>query len=357
MKNWNFPNIEDEKPRIKFVPYTVNFVTPFKSSEGVIYQRKGALVRVALGSLVGYGEASPLPGYSRDTLEKVLEELDFFAKSRLSAQELLTYSALPSVRFAFSTALADLHGKLECKPLREILSSEPSSSVRISQLGDSSIEIPLTKLKISPDNRLEVVEKMTKFPASRFRLDANRTFSFEESVSFFKKVSKFRIEFVEEPFRNPSKDQLGKFSENTGLRVALDESLYLRDCNLEFLLSSDAVAALVIKPCFLGSIQQTIEASSLAKKYARKVIFSSGFDFYFGMACNIQLAAALSGDEDAGLDTFKYFSLPKELPSVGWSKPSIECNDLSGLGLGRKAEEIFKFFEKRAFAEKHLGYA
>jgi len=347
MNNLNFSSISNEEIEIKFVPYSVDFLSPFKSSEGEISRRTGALVRVSLGSLVGYGEASPLPGYSRDSLEQVLVELQLLSQRRPSVEEFLYSSVLPSLQFALSTALGDLLGKIENKPLRQLLSPESLSSVKINQLGESPSSRPLTKLKVSPGNCLEVTEKMDSVSETRFRLDANRTFGFEESINFFKDLSKFNIEYVEEPFKSPTLAQLEEFQSSTGLCVALDESLYLGDCHLESFLSSGAVAALVIKPGFLGSIQKTVEASSLARKLAKKVIFSSGFDFYFGMACNIELAAALSRGEEAGLDTFRYLDLPEELPKMGWDPPSIDCSSLPGLGLGEKAEEIFQFFKNR----------
>jgi len=201
-------------------------------------------------------------------------------------------------------------------------------------------------LKVSPKNGPEIRETISSLSSSRWRLDANRSFELKGSLAFFSKLPEETIEYVEEPLSQANYSDIEEFYQKTGLHVALDESIYRKDSDIEALASLEAVSTFVIKPGFIGSLKRISEVVKLAKENSKKIVFSSGFDFYFGMACNFQLAAAVAEPEPAGFDTFRYFKIPDRMPKLDWEQSTVQCSSLPGLGLGEKAEEIFSFYTR-----------
>src|SRR5262249_16911009 len=107
--------------------------------------REGALLRLSTpDGRVGQGEASPLPGYSSDTLETGvigLGRIDWervpepdvaeTARSFLSRARAAAGTLTPSAAFAFETALLDVLGQRQNAPIWALL-------------GDARGEVPLS---------------------------------------------------------------------------------------------------------------------------------------------------------------------------------------------------------------------
>ena len=107
--------------------YRLPLAAPLRLAGQVIHERAGILVRIDSDSGVsGWGDAAPLPGFSRETVEKTEAELTAWAarlrgtafdprgddlESRLGVGPADAVS--PSVRFALETALASLSRRLE----------------------------------------------------------------------------------------------------------------------------------------------------------------------------------------------------------------------------------------------------
>ena len=107
-------------------------VTGARSATSEWSARSGMILRVRTpDGLVGQGEASPLPGYSRDAhapAREVLENIDWASlpepDSTLQVEELFdrldrvgSSAAVPSARFAVETAYLDLAGQRGSRPL------------------------------------------------------------------------------------------------------------------------------------------------------------------------------------------------------------------------------------------------
>ncbi len=347
----NYSSLKGKEVSINFVPYSVELKTPFKSSEGLIDKREGFLIRLSGQGFTGYGEASPLPGYSIESLAQVSQSLSGLQNKSFFIEELFDlFQELPSLEFGISSAVGDLLGKLENTPLRFLISEKPSGSVQINRLGkQSASHKQVVKLKVSPSSGEEIRKIIAENQGENtFRIDANRSFELVSSLSFFSKISPSNIEYVEEPFLKPCLESIEEFFQKTEISVALDESIYQKDCDIEKFAKSEAVSAFVIKPCFIGSLTKIARLSKLAKDNGKKVIFSSPFDYFFGMASNLQIAAALSNDEPAGFDTFRYFRAPGELPNMKWEGETIRCSANPGLGIEEQAEVIYQYYKNLA---------
>src|SRR5687767_10261844 len=83
------------------------------NARGEIASRTTLVLAIAHGAHVGVGEAAPLPGFSRESLEDARAALETFpwpARSPRTLEEIaaLTQSIEPSARFAIECALLDL---------------------------------------------------------------------------------------------------------------------------------------------------------------------------------------------------------------------------------------------------------
>ncbi|MFN9960929.1 MAG: enolase C-terminal domain-like protein, partial [bacterium] len=61
-------------------------------------------------------------------------------------------------------------------------------------------------------------------PSVRLRLDGNRRLTLTSAVRLMKRLDAERIEYMEEPLRNPL--ELPELSRRTGITMAIDESLH-----------------------------------------------------------------------------------------------------------------------------------
>ena len=173
------------------------YALPFK--KGI---REGFLLRLKEEKTEGWGEISPLPGFSQESLEEALEDLA--SKKRV----------LPSVQFGFHTALLDLQTPLNI----------PSIPIK-------------TKIKVgdlSPEEALKTVQ-----PIPHMRIDMNRKWSLEAALFFARHFP--GVEYYEEPLLE------GEDTSAFPYPVALDESL--REDKLPFY---PHIVAHVIKPTMHG---------------------------------------------------------------------------------------------------------
>lgn len=181
-----------------FLRQTVyHYLLPFK--KGV---REGFLLCLKEEEREAWGEISPLPGFSQESLEEALEDLA--SKKR----------SLPSVQFGFHTALLNLKTPLN------ITSIPVKKKIKVGDL--------------SPEEALKTVE-----PIPQMRIDMNRKWSLEEALFFAKHFPE--VEYYEEPLRK------GEDVSAFPYPVALDESL--REKNLPLY---PHVVAHVIKPTMHG---------------------------------------------------------------------------------------------------------
>lgn len=147
----------------------------------------------------------------------------------------------------------------------------------------------------------------------RIRCDANRGWSFDEAVAFATEVKDANIEYVEEPLKDYN--DIPKYSEDTGMMCALDETLeeiQLGSGDLHPVLSLSGVTSWVVKPSLLGSLDSVADLARLAKNSGHQVVLSSAFESYVGLALLCLLANTsdcLSGRKVAhGLGTACWFA-------------------------------------------------
>ena len=117
--------------------YELPLSEPVRLKETALRHREGLLIELASDEgAVGWGEAAPLPGFSRESLDEVTGQLRHLAGSTVDfegafAREL---DLAPSARFGFELALWDLYAASSGKALPELVTSRPRTTVTINAL-------------------------------------------------------------------------------------------------------------------------------------------------------------------------------------------------------------------------------
>ncbi len=319
--------------------------------------RSGLLVELRAGSSRGLGEASPLPGYSSDTLaeaETALGSLDMYALERAvdvedigealkSVADLLPRGQ-PASRMALETAALDLRGQQRGVSAPALLGADPGEARALAWLVDAPGTLMLEavrsaqragyghfKIKMGGAGHLEA--ELTRVrelrhalgAGPRLRLDANQGWSEALATEACNRLEALDIEFIEEPCSRLARRLA------TRIAVALDESL--RDVapgDLEALASMSGAGVVVLKPMVLGGLSHCLELGRLALALDLGVVVSHSFDGPVALAAAAALALALPDSLAHGLAPHPGLAAwpAVPLPIVGaklrvWSAPGV----------------------------------
>ncbi|MDL5166803.1 o-succinylbenzoate synthase [Proteus faecis] len=285
-----------------------SFSLPVDAGVVLRYQRlktrDGLLVCLEQNGKQGWGEISPLPEFSRETLEQAQEA----AQSWLTAWcagENPVHSELPSVAFGISCALAELDETLpqdanyRAAPL---CNGDPDDLIL--SLNDMEGE-KVAKIKVglyeAVRDGIVVNLLLEAIPDLKLRLDANRSWTPAKAEGFAKYVNpawRDRIAFLEEPCKTPEESLA--FSQATGINIAWDETV--RDDGFEVKPQS-GVTTIVIKPTLVGSLERCQMLVEQAHALGLDAIISSSIESSFGLTQLARIAQWLTPNSIPGLDT------------------------------------------------------
>lgn len=285
--------------------------------------------------LVVRGEAAPLPGWSRESLETARRDLERCAAelsegatprarrvldAREPAELLRSSSPLAqeccnSARFALESVLFERLSHRLGLPTWQLLRSldpllaatpearllDPARPVATAGAFDlrhpSAISSSTLKVKIGRDTaeeqRLLRVLRQAH-PELRLRLDANQSLRPERLLGECLGFAACQPEWIEEPCSLPA---LGR-PRALPVGLAFDESLALAEAQPETVnairawVSTGAVTALVLKPAFLGGLEAVLRWCELARGADVAIVVSHLFDGAIAAASYRQLALA-----------------------------------------------------------------
>ncbi len=304
--------------------------------------RRGLLLRLhGEDGVAGHGEASPLPGYSLESIEDCLALLQEGAGA--SARELPA-----SLRFALESALLDLLGQRAGLPLSALLSDgPPRRAVTRSALvagphdlegaraalarGISTIKV---KLGVRPfDEELAALEQLRVALGDdlAIRLDAGGQWTIPEAREKLGRLADaIEPELCEEPVSGAALLELGE----TAVPWAADESLALPHL-AERILDAKGLHALVLKPALLGGLHRAMALAGAAARRGVRLIVTHLFDGPVALAACCELALALPSEPlPCGLDPHPALAAWPPIEISQLSTPSmVRASGRAGLGL------------------------
>jgi len=238
----------------KVYRYRLPLRAPLRLRDQTIVEREGLLLRLESDTgHVGWGDAAPLPAFSRETCDDAEQVLLRCARrlagfdtpddyAYFEGAEIAKTDDMASVGFAVESAYFGLHADRGHTPLYKHLRSSASTRVRLNALLSGDEEFVLAeadrlkdttfsaaKLKVGRNSIEEdaaIVMKVRELlpPPFRLRLDANRAWDFDTARAFASRIHAAEIDYLEEPLRDPF--QLPEWLEATQIPFALDETLH-----------------------------------------------------------------------------------------------------------------------------------
>jgi o-succinylbenzoate synthase len=321
-------------------------------------ERQSLLVRFTdAQGITGTGEASPLPGYSRDSLSDVEPALAGISaaafaeassapsvRDALGAVAALLPASLPSARMALETSALDFLSRKSGVPAPRLLGASSDAARPLAELVGLAASPTLVtdceralgagfrhlKLKLGAPGKLaEEVRAVVALRERcgsdiRLRLDANGALSASELEIAWPKLEPARIEFFEEPCQ--LSDVLP-----SALPLALDESLQgLDESAVTSLLERARASVIVLKPMALGGLAHCLELVTRARAVGKSAVISHCFDGPFAWRAAAALALALPNDlahglaPHAGLSAWPLGALPVTAGSLYcWQEPGL----------------------------------
>ncbi|KAK4430131.1 protein PHYLLO, chloroplastic [Sesamum alatum] len=233
-----------------------------RSSNNTTSYREGFVIRLSLedGS-TGFGEVAPLEIHEENLVD-VEEQLRFL-----------------------------IH-VIEGNTINNIL---PLLKCSVSSWIWNSLGIPVAR-RADPTEDIAVIQEVRKKvgPHIVLRADANRKWTYDDAIRFASGVKDCSLQYIEEPVNN--EEDIVKFCEETGLAVALDETINsIRENHLQVLqkYNHSGIAAVVIKPGVIGGFENAALVARWAQQHQKITVVSAAFESSLGLSTYIQFARYL----------------------------------------------------------------
>lgn len=346
---------------INFYKYHLPFKKPFKTGSDEFNSRSGILIHYSNQQNESLVEASPLPGFSEETIAQVKQVLiaqknhiERFFNSDFSESGLQRFlhsmPHIPSLQFALSYLGIDLLIQRRKTTLNKLFGISPNTVIKINKvIGNDSPEQILKsiekgvndgfttfKIKASgPIYKLTAALKKAavQFPHIIFRIDANRSWPDTELESILTALKELPIEYIEEPTPFRNLHEVNAIIQNSTIPIALDESLI----DSEFftsVLRDLPNAVLIIKPGLLGSFFNFFETINRYRTLFNDVVITTSLESAVGRKMVLTVASVLGDPNKAhGLNTghlFEYDLHPGFIVKKGLiSIPANEALSLS----------------------------
>lgn len=323
---------------IRLIRYNVAFRKPFAGAGFLLERRQGLLICWTEGGLSAWGEASPLPGFSTETLDETVSIAQNLASdlaallAGIPLENPATESALPphlppSLEFAIDTLRADLHAKRGKLPFQEALRlklgvgkpipTEPAVGVNavlgilppdeLLETGRKLLDDGFRTLKIKvgdPSAAMPVLRRLASDPRKpALRFDANGSWPENAALRWAELLAELNPEYLEQPFPLGREAEMARLQEQIPFPLAADESV--RDLSSATkVVSQNAAQVLVVKPALIGSFRKLAELVGFAGRHQVKTVFTTLMDGGVARRAVAALAWALgTHDTDHGLST------------------------------------------------------
>lgn len=304
--------------RAELHPFRLALKAPLVTGGVSIRFRAGFLVALSADGVTGWGEASPLPGWSRtsllDTETSLRGASDALARGGDAALDTLLAAMhdTPHARAGVAGAWADLQARRAGQRLAERLMAGPTcvpaSEVAVNALvaapEPSEVEqaahdaneagYKAVKLKVGavdPDvdaNRIRAA-RAGLGPAAELRLDANGAWDEHTALNVLGRVHDCGIVYCEEPVAGI--DAIAAVGRRSPIPVAADESIRSEADAVQAL--GFGVSNLIVKPQALGGPDVALSIAARAHEAGASVTVTSFLDSAVGLAHALHIAAVV----------------------------------------------------------------
>ena len=308
---------------LQLFEYELPFRSSFQTGSSEFKTRKGVLLHYREGEIDFVVEASPLPGFSRESFSDVRQTLldqkkqvENFLKDELNIQTIRNLTSVkelgqPSVQFSLSFLSLSVLANRQGKTIYDLFGQQTPQKILMNDvIGhgpvqemqhqiEESIQEGFQVLKIKAVQPLDELASLLriihkKHPGVQFRLDANQSWPKENSSKNFALLKNLPIEYIEEPCRINDWTDVGEIQKISPFPIALDESISTID-ELNKALKQFPDLTIILKPVLLGNFLEIHETIFRFRSSFKKIVVTTTLESKIGRSI-IASAASLIGD-------------------------------------------------------------
>ena len=321
-------------------PFCLPLRSPIRTATTVVSHREGLLVSLTdnASGHTGWGEASPLPGWSRTGIAQTSEALvdaqrqintgvsayvsDGDIRNMIDgdiSNTLKSLSSTPHARAGLAGAWDDLQARKSSQPLMSYLAArhlatarhervntpvavrvnaliscvEPETvrqqSYKIAQAGFTALKLKVGFAEPSLDVLRVKAARAGAGAEMELRIDANGAWDTTTAIETLKRVSSQHVAFCEEPVRGLR--ALASVARASKVPIAADESIQ-STADIEEAIDI-GVQVVVVKPQAIGGADIALAASRHAQLAGATVVVTSFLDTCVGVAHALHTAATV----------------------------------------------------------------
>lgn len=318
---------------LNFFIYKIPFKHSFKTSNNDFHSRSGVIIRLNKDNCIALGEASPLPGFSTETIDELTRQIQLskseiahFFESDFSVDDVNNFlsqsSFAPSLQFGIFTLAAFYLAQRNNKSFHAFLFDRPSNSIKMNAVLDLKkrsllpqvrqyINQGFETIKIKAGNNWNLlypqIQKIRdEYEDIAIRIDANRSWRSDDTAERLKQAQELEIEYCEEPFRKITEQKLQQLKKETSVPIALDEEMARWPESRELAAMADIF---IIKPMLIGNYNKIVEICEFARNNDKQIIFTSTLGTAIERLATATLAGGWGSKSHAhGLNTGHFLS-------------------------------------------------
>jgi L-alanine-DL-glutamate epimerase-like enolase superfamily enzyme len=299
---------------------------PVRGVHGVTTVQRSVLVRVSAGDgLHGWGEVDPTPGYSRVSVDEVLETVTKLAPVVMGEQAFNVRRVLAvmderhdgglEAKAAVEMALCDLKARALGVPVHSLLGGRVNERITLNawigtvppaQAAAEAREwaargFASAKIKIegADPEGLARVQAVREAVGEGFalRVDFNESLPAAGAVAFIRRLEPCRLVLVEQPVARERLDVLAEIRRGIGVPLMADESV-TGPASLVEIIRRQAADIVKLKVMKQGGLVRTLAMVETAAAAGLRVVIGHGF----GLTLSTLAEAAVAAVSPAVLD-------------------------------------------------------
>ncbi|EMA38716.1 mandelate racemase/muconate lactonizing enzyme family protein [Halobiforma nitratireducens] len=351
--------------------FSLSLAATLETAGGPIESRDGFLVRVydraatdggggdsesgvPADAAVGYGEATPLAGWteSHDDCEAALERARTAIRNDGPAAALAEVEEQVAARHAVSLALSDLQASRAATPLYRHLGQEsmigrvranatigdadPAETARLTR---EAVErgFDCCKLKVGLRDIEGDVERVRSAREAvgdgvELRVDANEAWTYEEAERALEAFDDLEVSILEQPLPAGALEGHAALRDVSGdVAVALDEGLL--EHGVDRICETGAADVVVLKPMALGGVDVAREVAAWVSEFGLTPLVTTTIDGVVARTGAVHLAAAIPDVPACGLATADLLSEDLGRDPVVFEKGAALVPQAKGIGV------------------------
>jgi L-alanine-DL-glutamate epimerase-like enolase superfamily enzyme len=343
---------------------------PFTIATGTLAHAQNVFIRVHTSAgFYGVGECSAFPmivGETQDTCLVMAREFArlWIGKDALDItgllQQLHDFTAgNTTIKSAFDIALYDIAAKYAKLPLYQFLGGEKrivESDITIGiaspdnmaakaaifkKSGANILKVKLGKNAVEDVSRIKMIRE-TVGNELKIRIDANQGWSFDDAVFALQALSKYDIEFCEQPMRTWYDDRLPELMKLSPVKIMADESVYNHhDARKQ--INSGSCHYINIKMAKSGGIFEAKKIHDIAAEKGIACMMGGMLESRIALSAKLHFVYASPNIKFYDMDTCKLGHL--EDPCIGgasYEGYKLDIGDAPGIGADADEEFLSK---------------